>query len=75
MARVVKKLVADFETTTVVEDCRVWASCIYDIEEKKIAHLSNNIDDFMEVLRQSSKSLELMVYFHNLKFDGEFILW
>ena len=75
MARVVKKLVADFETTTDVEDCRVWASCIYDIEEKKIVHLSNNIEDFMEVLRQNSKNLELMVYFHNLKFDGEFILW
>ena len=64
---VVKKLVADFETTTTPEDCRVWAACIYDIYDKKIVHLSNNIDDFMEVLRVSSKSLSLEIYFHNLK--------
>ena len=75
MAKPRKKLVADFETTTDPMDCRVWASCMYDIEDKKIVHLSNNIDDFMEVLRESSKSLILDVYFHNLKFDGEFILW
>ena len=75
MAKPRKKLVADFETTTDPNDCRVWASCMYDIEDKKIVHLSNNIDDFMEVLRVSSKSLILDVYFHNLKFDGEFILW
>ena len=75
MAKPRKKLVADFETTTDPMDCRVWASCMYDIEDKKIVHLSNNIDDFMEVLRESSKSLILDIYFHNLKFDGEFILW
>ena len=50
MAKPRKKLVADFETTTDPRDCRVWASCMYDIEDKKIVHLSNNIDDFMEVL-------------------------
>ena len=32
---VVKKLVADFETTTLEDDCRVWAACIYDIYDKK----------------------------------------
>ena len=70
-----KKLVADFETTTDINDCRVWATCIYDIYEQKIVHVSNNLYDFMEVLRQSSKNHSLEIYFHNLKFDGEFILW
>ena len=75
MAKPKKKLVADFETTKDINDCRVWASCMYDIEEKKIVHLSNNIDDFIEVLKESSKSLILDVYFHNLRFDGKFIYW
>ena len=38
MAKPRKKLVADFETTTDPMDCRVWASCMYDIEDKKIVH-------------------------------------
>ena len=70
----VLKLVADFETTTLENDCRVWASCLYSIDDKQIVHLSNNIDEFMEVLRINSLKNSLEIYFHNLKFDGEFIL-
>ena len=69
------KLVADFETTTDENDCRVWACCLYDIESRQVVHLTNNIDDFMDILRVNSKRNSLEIYFHNLKFDGEFVLW
>ena len=68
------KLVGDFETTTLENDCRVWASCLYDIEEDTVVQLTNNISDFIEFLRVNSKKNTLEIYFHNLKFDGEFIL-
>lgn len=64
------KLMADFETTVDPADCRVWAGCAVDIEALEVAYLGNNLDDFMEYL--SNKNT--VVYFHNLKFDGEFIL-
>lgn len=60
----------DFETTTDPEDCRVWAACGVDVTSGDIAHLSNSIDTFMEWCAESSKRL----YFHNLAFDGEFII-
>ena len=61
---------ADFETTVDPADCRVWAGCAVDIEALEVAYLGNNLDDFMGFL--SNKNT--VVYFHNLKFDGEFIL-
>lgn len=61
---------ADFETTTDPEDCRVWASCAVDVDTLEVVHLDNSIDSFFEWLRP----LNSIVYFHNLKFDGEFIL-
>lgn len=63
-------MVGDFETTTDPEDVRVWASCLVDIETAKPLHISNNIDSFFDYL----KNKNTVVYFHNLKFDGEFIL-
>lgn len=65
-----QKIVADFETTTTPEDVRVWAACAVDIETSKTVYLGNSIDGFMEWL--SNKNT--VCYFHNLKFDGEFIL-
>ena len=67
------KLVGDFETTTYLDDenrTRVWASCLVDIDTLNTVGIWNNIDDFMKYL--SNKNTE--VYFHNLKFDGEFII-
>ena len=64
------KLMADFETTTDPEDCRVWAGCAVDIEALEVVHIGNSLDGFMEYL--SNKNT--VCYFHNLKFDGEFIL-
>ena len=64
------RLMADFETTTDPNDVRVWAGCAVDIDTLEIAHIGNNLDSFMEFL--SNKNT--VCYFHNLKFDGEFIL-
>lgn len=72
------KYTADFETSTeewLVKDngvARVWAGCIATIEEKpKIITIVNNIDDFM---KQLFKLGNIECYFHNLKYDGEYIL-
>ena len=64
------KLMADFETTTDPEDVRVWAGCAVDIDTLEVVHIGNNLDSFMEFLSNKNS----VCYFHNLKFDGEFIL-
>lgn len=63
-------LMADFETTTDPNDVRVWAGCAVDIEKLEVAYLGHDLDGFMDFL--SNKNT--VCYFHNLKFDGEFIL-
>jgi hypothetical protein len=65
------KLMADFETTTQEDDVRVWASCLVDIDTLKVVDLSNNIDGFFAYV----KNKNTRVWFHNLKFDGEFIIY
>lgn len=72
--RKVIKLMADFETNTSEENCRVWGSCVCDIETLEILQLSNNIDDFITFLSTNCKTYSIEVFFHNLKFDGEFII-
>lgn len=64
------KVVADFETTTDLNDCRVWAACAVDIESLETVFIGNTIDAFFDWL----KGKNTVCYFHNLKFDGEFIL-
>ena len=66
-----KIYMCDFETTTDPEDCRVWAACAVELETGRVVHLSNSIDKFME-WAQSERGARL--YFHNLRFDGEFII-
>ena len=61
---------ADFETTTDPKDVRVWAGCAVDIDALEVVHIGNDLDGFMEFLRNKNT----VCYFHNLKFDGEFIL-
>lgn len=66
-----RSLVADFETTTDENDCRVWAYGICDVNSITYFHHGNTIDDFMSYASTSNNS---DFYFHNLEFDGEFIL-
>lgn len=62
---------ADFETTTDPTDCRVWACGICEIGKPDNFTYMNDIDGFIEWARKQRK---VTTYFHNLKFDGEFIL-
>lgn len=63
-------LMADFETTTDPADCRVWAVGAVDIDKLEIAYIGNDLESFMHWL--SDKSTK--VHWHNLRFDGEFVL-
>jgi hypothetical protein len=62
---------ADFETTTDENDCRVWAYAVCEIGRPENFIYGNNIDDFLEFCKNSENAT---LYFHNLKFDGEFII-
>lgn len=64
--------VADFETTTKEDDCRVWGYGIYNILEDR-TKVGQDIIDFFRVLE--SLPDKSSVYFHNLKFDGEFLFY
>ena len=65
---------ADFETTTTPEDCRIWAYAVAGIEESGFFKVGNNINSFMGFCKQYAREPDVIIYFHNLKFDGEFIL-
>ena len=67
--------VADFETSVYEgqESTEVWSAGLADIRDTEDnVFIYNNIDEFMEKLFSIRKSMK--VYFHNLKFDGTFIL-
>jgi hypothetical protein len=65
-----KKYVGDFETTTKKEDCRVWAYGYMEIDDKTNYKIGNSIDEFMGWMEKELPD----IYFHNLKFDGSFIV-
>lgn len=64
---------ADFETITDPKDCRVWAYSICNIEDYNTFYYGTSIDDFFEFL-EIRDARNHKVWFHNLKFDGYFIL-
>lgn len=68
MAR--KKFSCDFETTTDPNDCRVWAYGWMEIGNRKNYKIGNSLDEFMLWCEKTQADL----YFHNLRFDGSFIL-
>lgn len=61
---------ADFETTTQPDDCRVWAAGIRGIDNDTWVY-GNSIEWFIDWCKAQGKCT---LYFHNLKFDGEFIM-
>ena len=63
---------ADFETTVDENDCRVWAFAISEIGNPENFIYGNSLDDFMSFCANSKENYK--IYFHNLKFDGSFIL-
>ena len=60
---------ADFETTTTPEDCRVWAWGVCHIESESIS-VGIDIDSFLAWCFETPR----VVYFHNLIFDSAFII-
>ena len=67
------KYTADFETCTWLEDeTFVWAYAVCDIEDNSKIEIGNNIEDFIKWCEEAKNPT---VYFHNLKFDGEFIIY
>jgi len=64
------KLVADFETTTDPADCRVWAWGVAPIFNEGEFHYGNSIESFFDFIGLYNTQ----IYFHNLAFDGSFIV-
>ena len=62
--------VADFETTTRKEDCRVWSWGIIKVGKLSDYRDGTSIDGFMTHVAERAAN----VYFHNLAFDGSFII-
>ena len=68
-----KKFTADFETATWLEnETYVWAWAVCEIENTDNIIINNNIDDFISFCKSQKNAT---FYFHNLKFDGEFIIY
>lgn len=63
---------ADFETTTNINDCRVWAWAVSEIGNSDNIYIGNTIDQFMNWCEDRCENDTL--YFHNLKFDSAFII-
>ena len=67
-----RSYVADFETTTTEKNCFVWAYGICEIGYTDNIHYGTTINDFMSWCERQKENVK--IYFHNLKFDGQFIL-
>lgn len=64
--------VADFETTTKEKDCHVWAWALCEVGDPENVYIGTDIYDFMQWCEDRVDNVS--VYFHNLKFDGQFII-
>ena len=65
-------MLADFETTTDENDCRVWSWGLVELADSTYdkVEIGTDIESFIDRLMQYNTTC----YFHNLKFDGYFIL-
>lgn len=67
--------VADFETTVYDNQyfTEVWASALAELwDDTNHVEIKTSLQDFMRSL--FSRNQNMVIYFHNLKFDGSFIL-
>lgn len=62
---------ADFETTTDKDDLRIWAWGVCNINDFEQFEYGNTMEGFIDWLKEHYNS---NVYFHNLRFDGEFLI-
>ena len=63
---------ADFETTVDINDCRVWAWAICEIGKPDNIELGTDIESFVEHCRKMKGNNKIL--FHNIKFDGEYLI-
>lgn len=63
---------ADFETTTDEMDCRVWAWAVCNINDVDDFKYGATFEEFIEFCSNPKENPTL--YFHNLKFDGSFVI-
>ena len=63
---------ADFETTTDEEDCRIWAYALCNIDDPTEFYYGTTFEEFIDFCANPINNYTL--YFHNLKFDGSFII-
>lgn len=66
------KYTADFETNNSILECRVWAYAICEIGNTDNFIYGNSIEGFIDWCKKVKGNPT--IYFHNLKFDGEYIL-
>lgn len=67
-----KKFTADFETCTWLEDeTYVWAWALCEIGGKFETIVGTNIESFFEEISSLNNP---QIFFHNLKFDGSFLI-
>lgn len=66
------KYTADFETTTDEDDCRVWAYAVCNIDDPTDFKYGESFEQFIDFCADRKNNYTL--YFHNLKFDGAFII-
>ena len=62
----------DFETTTDENDARVWAYSLCNIEDYTDFRYGTSIDEFFEFCSDYLHNYK--IWFHNLKFDGSYII-
>lgn len=62
----------DFETTTNEKDCRVWAWACCEVGNLDNVYMGTTIDSFMNWAEDMETNVRVL--FHNLKWDGQFIL-
>ena len=68
-------MVGDFETTAFDGQAytEVWASAVVALNTEDV-HIFNSIDATFDYLGSLLKKQDIILYYHNLKFDGSFIL-
>lgn len=67
-----RRYTADFETTTDLDDCRVWAWALCEIGDPDNFEYGNSIEGFFEYVEK--RLLNPTIYFHNAKFDFQFLI-
>lgn len=63
---------ADFETTTDENDARVWAWAVCNVEDYTEFRYGKDMESFLEFCSDPRQNYKL--WFHNLKFDGTYII-